>query len=242
MLLRKIADAVKTAQNRSIPKCVGFLNPHERACVLQYLQANPAKHDFFGGYDGAQRVIFVALPDWADDAQTLCPIRTVQFIFKPEFSLSHRDFLGTFMSLGITREKVGDILVGTGQAIAFLHADIADYLVSQIEKIGGVGVQIDPDFKGEIDYQQQFEAVQATVASARLDCVVGALCRISREKASTVIAGGKVFLNQIECTNGAKKVRNGDVVTVRGTGQFLIDAVDTMTKKGRVRLLARKKS
>ena len=56
--------------------------------------------------------------------------------------LTHRDFLGALMSLGIERETIGDILVEDGRCIVFVKSDIKDYIISQLFKIGNAGVKI----------------------------------------------------------------------------------------------------
>jgi RNA-binding protein YlmH len=79
-----------------------------------------------------------------------------------------------------------------------------------------------------------------TVASARIDCVISALCGVSRSKAAELIEGGFVSLNSIMCDKTTRTVRNSDKVTVRGKGKFIIDNLNDLSKKGRIILKYKK--
>jgi len=50
---------------------------------------------------------------------------------------SHGDFLGAILGAGITREKVGDILLqGERGAQVLVDPELVDYLTSTLEKVG----------------------------------------------------------------------------------------------------------
>ena len=73
-----------------------------------------------------------------------------------------------------------------------------------------------------------------TVASPRLDAVLKAALRISREQAVKRIVSGAVSCNHMPCEAVAHIVKEGDVLSVRGEGRFLIAALGPVTKKGRL--------
>ena len=50
--------------------------------------------------------------------------------------MSHRDYLGSILGLGIDRSKTGDILVFDGSALCYVKKEISDYIASNIEKVG----------------------------------------------------------------------------------------------------------
>jgi RNA-binding protein YlmH len=83
-----------------------------------------------GGYEGAERNLLLFLPDWmeAEDAETQTPIRCLRASFREEYKLSHRDFLGSLMGIGIVREKIGDILVGPDSADLMVLESVAEFL------------------------------------------------------------------------------------------------------------------
>ncbi|MBQ2676629.1 MAG: hypothetical protein IJF54_04405 [Clostridia bacterium] len=239
LLIAKIKDAAELCNSRNVPKFIGFLNAHElsvaKTCISSY------KHCIFGGFEFAERVMLCFLPDWADETDVDFPIVPITLSYRERDELSHRDFLGTFMSFGITRDKIGDILIEKGRAVAFIHKDIINYVTTQLEKVGGVGVKLKIGFDDPLPYSSSFENIRGTVASNRLDCIVAELCNFSRDKSALVITSGKVFVDSAECLNISKRIENGAEITVRGFGKFIIDSVDDVTRKGRYVLLARKR-
>lgn len=239
-LLARVKDAIELSQSRNVPRFIGFLNEVQARYVADYAKSAHAKHCFFGGYDGAERTVFCALPDWADDSVEF-PIAGVTVTYRKIDKLTHRDFLGTLMSFGITRESVGDILVEEGRAVLFVHQDILRYVTTQLEKVGGVGVVVTLGFQQPLPCVDDFKEIRTTVASARLDAIVAHLVGISRDKSVELVQSGRVFVNQIECQNPSKRILSGDHITIRQKGKFIIDSVDETTKKGRIILVARHK-
>lgn len=190
-------------------------------------------YSFYGGYESAERKV-LCLDFYEDNAEF--PISALEFKFRAADKLTHRDFLGALMSLGIERETVGDILVEDGRAVAFVKSEIEDYVKSQISKIGSAGVKItDADIKS-LPKGRGVEEKSLIVSSLRLDNIVAAISGLSREKTKTLILSGNVTLNFAECTNISKTVCENDTLTVRGKGKFKINGVMGETKKHRIRI------
>ena len=127
-LLARVLDRAKQASERNIPAATDFLSPAQQAQAADLLRAAGIPETAYirwGGYDGAERAVLLFLADWMDpsDAGTYSPIRCLRAAFREEENLTHRDFLGSLMGMGIVREKIGDILVGP---------DSADVLVSSL--------------------------------------------------------------------------------------------------------------
>ena len=250
LLLAMIDDAMSAAARKSCPKFCGFLSDVQSSAVRNYAASqsfcdkfgNDARYCFFGGYDDAERLIFAALPDWASGADDIdFPVTALEFSHKAEFSLAHKDYLGSLMALGIERDRVGDIIVREDGAVVFLHDSIADFAVSQIEKIGRVGVKTQVVEPKDLIIEHKYREISDSIASARLDCIVSSLARCSRGAANELIGAKTVFINGIECTDAAKRVLGKDVITIRRKGKFIIDSVSDKTKKGRTVLRARQK-
>ena len=138
------------------------------------------------------------------------------------------------MALGITRETVGDILIEQGRAVAFVTAEIKDYILNQITKIGGTGVAVSEGFTEPLPAADRLDEFTDTCASERIDCVVSSLCGYSRGKAAEVISQGLVTVNSETAEKLSKTVAAGDVISVRGKGKFLIDSLEMRTKKNRI--------
>ena len=234
LLKARITDTADICEKTSSFKFLGFLSLEESLLVDKILKTRNVKYKLFGGYDSAERVMLGCFPDWADCEEDYFPITAVTFDYRKADKLSHRDFLGSLMGLGIKRESVGDILVEDGRAVAFLSDDILKFVITQTEKIGRTGVTVSEGFSLPLPQKGELKNFSVTIASPRIDCVVAALGNISRNMASDKILAGEVSINSVVCEKSTLQVNEGDAVTIRRKGKFLIDSFGNKTKKDRV--------
>jgi RNA-binding protein YlmH len=194
----------------------------------------------WGGYPGAERVMFGVFPDFMQPDGAKFPIDAVTAYFRRCDRLSHRDFLGALLHAGIARSALGDILVEEGRCVFFCRSEISNFLLLQITKIGGTGVRMTKGFEEPLPEAHHFKAWEAIVASARLDCATAAAVSTSRGKASAMIRSGLVQLNHEAVVSPSEEVGEGDILSVRGKGRFALDQVGPVTKKGRLIIRGRK--
>lgn len=200
----------------------GFLSPDE-------LSRDPRQALIDAGFD--------------DLAEKLVSSACVLFVKGSRFcELTHRDYLGSVLGLGLERDVMGDISVmDKYSAYMVLKKEMADFVAANLTKVAHDTVKVSylpADFS--MPTARLSVTVRDTVASARLDCVVAALTNFSREKAQTAIKSGLVDLNYetVDATDTA--VEPPCVLSVRGVGKFSVVAFDGETKKGRMRLVAEK--
>lgn len=240
LLSKRVGDALEIAARRAVPHFVGFLTEEEAALAKLAAERLHGRFCLWGGYDGAERQVFCALPDWCEPDDAAFPIAPLTLTFRACDTLSHRDVLGALMGQGLTREAVGDILLEPGRAVVFLLAEVAPFVTSQLETVGRAGVRLTAGFDEPLPGRGTLLDVTETVASARLDCVIAALLRCGRSQAEALLAEGRVRVNALACEKGTRQIRAGDTVSVRGYGKFAVDAVQDRTKKGRIVLRAKK--
>ena len=239
LLEARLADCVRLGEKR--PAFLGFLELSERAEAEAYLRRTRAENwCFFGGWEDAERVMLGVFPDYLEADASLFPLLGLTVRFRKQDTLSHRDVLGSFMAQGVVRASVGDILVEAGRAVLFVKTELAPHFLSQIEKIGRVGVQVSEGFETPLPAAHKFQPVGGVVASERLDCLVALLAGTSREKAAQMIAGGLVSVNHSETLSASARVASGDVISIRRCGRFIVDALGPKTKKGRLSIQCRK--
>jgi RNA-binding protein YlmH len=231
ILIARISDTAEICERTNKPKFFGFLSPEQTVLADKFLENRKLNYRFFGGFCEAQRVMLGCFPDWAEELSF--PICAVTFTFRKTDSLSHRDFLGALMALGIKRETIGDILVEEGRAVVFLADDIKKFVLTQISKIGRVGVTLSEGFCEPLPQASKLVNATDTVASNRLDCIVSALAHVSRGKAVEFIENSFVSVNSVVCEKTTKIVSCDDIVTIRGKGKFIITALNEKTKKQR---------
>lgn len=246
LALAKVLDRAVQAQNRGAPAATDFLSPQLQAQgrdLLRLAGAPETAYVLQGGYEGAERRLFLFLPDWLEpeDAADYSPIRAIRAAFREEDRLTHRDFLGSLMGAGIVREKIGDILVGSGSADLLVLDGVADFLLQSWTSAGRARLAvsaIEPDSL-HIPAARR-EELRDTVRSLRLDAVASAGFRTARGRAADLIASGRVQLNWRECTKPDKLLCEGDVVSAWGLGKFRLKEIGKQTKKGRITIVLEK--
>ncbi len=231
-LIARTKDIIETVFRTDRPKYLGFLSKEEAVFIKKFLENRNVKHSFFGGDSSCERVFLGCFPEWMNEPDF--PITAVTFTYRTTDSLRHRDVLGALMALGIKRETVGDILIEQGRAVVFLSNDITNFVAENLGKIGNVGVTIQIGITGDLPERNSLLENSATIASLRLDCVVSALAKCSRNTANELIENGFVSVNSVICQKSTKTLENGDVLSVRHKGKFEIVSTDKKTKKERI--------
>ena len=157
----------------------------------------------------------------------------------PKFAdaLTHRDFLGAIMNLGIERSTIGDIFVQNQGGVLFCQQSIAPYLIENLRKVKHTNIKCRiPESTVTLQGTEPKE-VSVTVSSTRIDGVIAKLYNISRSQSLDLFRAGKIFVNGITMENNSYQLKNEDAVTVRGYGKFQYYGLIGGTKKGKERVL-----
>ena len=157
-------------------------------------------------------------------------------------NLTHRDYLGSVLGLGLERDVLGDIWVSdTSHAYVFCKGEICAFLQEHLTHVGHDPVKITRlDPATPVTYQRNTQPISDTVASPRLDCVVAALCNLSRDAAQSTLRSGLVEMNYETCDKCDATVEPPCIISVRGVGKFCVKTLGGETRKGRVRMTAEK--
>ncbi len=238
-LVARANDIAEICERQYIPKAIGFFTPAEAASLKRNFKKTDFAADltftFFGGFPDAERQMFFALPEYALENFEREFISVLEITGRDINTLNHRDFLGSILGLGIKREKLGDILCPDGKCLIFVSADIADYIISNLDKVGRCGVDIKKVDTQKLEIPgRRVEEIRTTVAALRLDCIIGAALKTSRSGAAEVIRSKRVSVNWQETEDSALKVKGGDVFSVRGAGRFKLTDDIKETRKGRL--------
>ncbi len=154
----------------------------------------------------------------------------------PKFAdkLSHRDFLGSLMNLGIDRSTLGDIVVGEKEGYLYCLDTIAEYICENLTKIKHTNVRCQVVEDGQEILQEEPVEEKILVSSERLDGVIAKVYQMSRGDALEHFRAKRVFVNGRLCENNSRSLKLGDIVNVRGYGKFIYDGVAYETKKGKL--------
>lgn len=236
-LLSRIEDLADLSLTRNKPCFLGFLNEREQYIIQENFLFYSSYISFYGGYKNAKRKILCFSQNEED--YSLYPLRPIYFQFRKSDKLTHRDFLGAMMNLGVERDCIGDIVINEGKAVCFVKSEIKNYFRLHISKIGRVGVKIVDD-EPDIDYSDDIEKLSLIVSSMRLDVIVAAITKLSRDKTAALILSGKVFTNYSENKKVSCSIKEEDIISIRGYGKFVIKEQAGNTKKGRIKITVNK--
>ncbi len=233
--ISKIIDIAYATENKNILRNSHFLNGHEINVAKKVVSHFSVSCDFYGGYDEAERCMLVCYPEFLYPAEGDIPIKVIKAKTKNNTRLSHRDYMGAVLSLGIKREKIGDIVVCDDCGYIFCMEDIADYIVSQIDKIGNCGVMLTiSDFNNVSVPPRKFKEITDSVSSIRLDALVSVAVGLSRNDAAELVQRGRVCVNWEVRDKTDFKPQEGDVLSVQGYGRVLFYKIGGISKKGRI--------
>ncbi len=244
LLLCRVMDKYNAMRNGGYMTSTGFLSDRVSILadrLLRHIGASENEYFFDGGYDGASRKILVFVPDYmtAEECRAAdnSPLRFVRVSYYKEYTLTHRDFLGSLLGDGVTREVIGDILVNDSVKTTDIVVidNILSYMLHSFFTVGRAKIDCNEIERTELFApEQKTETVKDTVASLRLDGIISAALGMSRDKASQAVSRGLVELNHFPCNKGEKLLSEGDAVTVRGFGKFVLSQVGSLSKKGRI--------
>lgn len=208
-----------------------FLNMEEQSALAALRLKSPCT--LWGGYENAERRI-AAFGGAENSDFPIAIIKAEPLNKKFADKLSHRDFLGSLMGLGIRREVLGDIVLADNTGYVFCLETIADYLARNLGKVRHTSVKCTLVNELPEEAQTKPEERNINVASERLDVLAAAVYNLSRNQVKELFTGRKVFVNSALCENYSFIPKEGDAVSVRGYGRFVYRGVRGTTKKGRL--------
>lgn len=186
----------------------------------------------------AERKVGLFLPSYMEDGDaSALPVSCVHILpLNAKFAdtLSHRDYLGALMNLGIERHKTGDIVTDGVRAWLFCMTDLAQFICDNLRQVRHTSVYGEIGEVPDEMLKPRFETVEGSVASVRLDALLALAFRTSRSKMVPCLEAGQVFVNGRLVLSASEAPPEGAVISVRHMGRFIYRGVKNETKKGRL--------
>ena len=233
--VRKIADKALYVSKNYIPEVTEFTNPYVAELCIPVIRNYDVKFELFPSYEHSERKVFILYPDYLERINKDEYIVCIRIYNKSKFKkLSHKDYLGSMMSLGIDRNRTGDIFVYDDYADVVLQKDIADYIIYNLDLIGHNKIEMeiinidDTTFK-----EQEHVTLNITSSSLRIDNIVKHLANKSREEASNMVKGGNVKVNYRAEERPSAELKEGDMISISKHGRFKISRLSGITKSGK---------
>ena len=235
-LIARILDKYEAWQRTGLMQSSRFLSERDRLCCEPVWRELGVQPVYWGGYPEAERIMAILPADWQDEEAVThgedCPVTVFRAHFRAEEPLSHRDFLGSLMGLGVERDTIGDIIVRDDTCDLIVTKEVSSYILQNLASAGRTALRLETISEAEAK-PAEFRVIKDTVASLRLDAVVGSGFSLAREKAASAIRTGKVSVNGLECLKPDKAVEEGMKISLRGLGKIELSEVGGLSKKGR---------
>lgn len=235
MVEKRFEELNERAYERGYNTFSDFLNMEEQSVLKStYLPCV-----LFGGYPMAERVVAGFGENLSDEKFPITCICAKPLMQKFADTLTHRDFLGALMNLGIKRELLGDIIVKDNCGYILCIEHIAPYICENLERVRHTSVKCEKSGL-PTDLGNEPEPTEIFTASKRIDVVIAAVYNLSRNETAKLIKAEKVFVNSRLTVSNSHMLDDNDVVSVRGFGRFVFEKEVKTTKKGRLVLEIKK--
>ena len=233
LLLDHLLDLAVQSERYGMSTFSDFLNLNEQ--TVFYEQRDMFKgylYCVYGGYDDAERQIVQFYQPYCSDE----PYPIVCVCISPvseKFSehLTHRDFLGAVLNLGIERCKTGDILIKEHTAYMFCKESIAAFICEHLITVKHTKIRAKIAEIPAIALKPELKTKQGTVTSVRIDSIVALAFNLSRSQAGKYISQKLVFINGRQVDSNSRVPKDGDLISVRGIGRFKLELTAQKSKK-----------
>ena len=238
LLKKRFIELANKSYNSGIFVFTDFLGLNEQSAFSEIKsEIRGIKYESFGGNDGCERVI-VRFGDTEELGYELpYPISVIKAVpanQKYADTLTHRDFLGALLNLGIEREVLGDIVIIDNVGYIFALESIAEYIKDSLVRVKHTDIRaeiVDSLPEGEL-FRTERQSIQ--ISGERLDAVIAKVFHLSRDEAQTLFKKRLVFASGkcIESTSYAPK--EDEKISVRGHGRFIYRGFTSNTRKGKM--------
>ena len=149
--------------------------------------------------------------------------------------LTHRDFLGALLSLGIERDVLGDIAIIDNIGYIFAAEDIASFIISELSSVKHTDVALSlTEPPREALSRTERKMIQAN--GERLDAVIAKVFSLSRDEAQLLFSRGLVFASGREISSTSYIPKQNEIISVRTKGRFIYRGYETLSRKGKLNI------
>ena len=242
LLVKHLLDLGEKALTTESALYADFLDPRQREAITRELAVVPGLRClYYGGYRRAERQRLVLAPDFLLLEAIDPRLAYLEITPAAPTGLSHQDYLGSLLALGLRREKIGDLIVLAAGCQAVTTEEMAPYIQANLRRVGRAGAAVTAIEPEQLQVPPEREKeIRTTVASPRLDAVAADGFGVSRTRMAREIKAGRVRVNWQPMLNPDRLLAAGDVISIRGRGRVVLMEITGQTKKGRFGLVLKR--
>lgn len=239
-LIDQILDWKAHVEEEYALKKTAFFNPRE----VYILQSVIGKSDEVKIFESPQlkeleRQRYILAPSFYEIQNEDFDVSLLEVQYPHKFcTLTHAQVLGALVNLGVKRRTLGDILFDEKEIQIVVAKEMSRFIQANLTAIHRAKVSVSEiDFSMRIERKESWQEEQITVASRRLDAIVCAMTKLSRQKAQELIVKEGVQVNYRVCTKVAQLLQENDFLSIRRHGRMKIKGFLGKTKKDRERVV-----
>ena len=238
LIKKRFLELSERSYSSGIFTFTDFLGLAEQSLFRECERLFASGFTLFGGADGCERVMarFGSEEElgYSVDFPIVC-IKAEPKSQKFADRLTHRDFLGALLNLGIEREKLGDIAIIDNVGYIFACEGISDFILSSLFTVKHTDVTLSLcEPPTEALSKTERKMIQAN--GERLDAVVAKVFSLSRDEAQLLFSRGLVFASGREISITSYIPKQNEIVSVRGKGRFIYRGYETLSRKGKLNI------
>ena len=233
LLISRIKDLDRVSYERGLGRHSQFLSLSEQNVFHSIEKELMCREtELSGGHEDADRCMII----WkgiGDEAPIAC-VKAVPVSEKYSDDLTHRDYLGALMNLGIERDCLGDILIRDNTAYVFCSEGMADFICDQLTRVKHTNVVCNRAAFSECSCAPELKDLKVNIASERIDAIIAAVFKLSRSAASGLMDTEQVFIDGRTARGCGVRINEGSRISVRGHGKFIYGGISHESRKGRL--------
>lgn len=236
-LRKRFEELIRRSYRENVFYFTNFLSPSDAAIAYELAKQN--EMNSFGGANGCERVVIRFGDPETFGYEEAFPISVIKIEprhLKYADALTHRDYLGALMNLGIERDLLGDIVVRETHAYLFSLSHIAPFICENLRRIKHTDVACAVLEEAPEDAGPHLVRESLNVSAVRIDSIIARLYHLSRGSAQQLITGGDLLVNGRSVLSVSYQPKPDDVCSLRGYGKFIYRGELHETKKGRLQV------
>ena len=259
LILGRIKDLSRRANENNYVTHTDFLSLSELSditalCAREKLitgenEIDGVRYLVYGGMEDPDRAVMCFLPAYLEkedflfqkkqECNILSSILMEPANIKYADELTHRDYLGALMNMGIERNRIGDIRTNQKKAYVVVMSEVAGLICEELCRIKHTTVKCRIVPVTDCDIVPEYKEIEGTVSSERIDAILAFVFKLSRSKAQELVESEAVFIDGKTAHSAGYDLKSGSRVSVRGFGKFIYDGPSGQTRKGRLSVRVR---
>lgn len=240
-LIKRVEEASLKVEQFNSFKILDFIDQHQQRIIKDTMNHfSKAQYQLVSKIINSERKLLIIYTSEADLDNQEALTTLLKIKYPEKFNqIDHQDVLGSILNSKIERRLIGDIVTNDDGLFVEVSSSIKDYLINNVTKIKNSKASF-VEVHEATERHDNFKTKIHIIKSNRLDVVVKALLKQSRNETKEYILQNNVKVNQLVTNNFSLPIADGAILSLKGYGRFLINFKKNRTKKDNIIMIEHK--